>query len=623
MAILSLQGVSISYGGPSLLDRVDLTIEPRERICLVGRNGAGKSTLMKVIKGELKPDAGEIKQQQGICISRLQQDVPTGDSADVFSTVARGLGPLGQQVIDYHMALASQDTAALEKLQQEIDRQNGWDVESKINNLLTRLSLDGSRPLSKLSGGLQRRALLAQALISEPDLLLLDEPTNHLEVEAIEWLETFLLNFPSTLLFITHDRAFLKKLATRIIEIDRGKLTSWPGNYDRYLTGKEKALEEEAQQRALFDKKLSQEEAWIRQGIKARRTRNEGRVRQLQKLRQEHKARREQLGQARISAQNDNQSGKIVLQATHIDYQFHERKLIRDFNATLMRGDKVGIIGPNGVGKTTLINLLTERLQPTGGQVELGTKLTLAYFDQLRNQLDENKTVRDNVADGNETVQINGKEQHIISYLGDFLFEPSRANTPVRALSGGEKNRLLLARLFSQPSNFLILDEPTNDLDIETLEQLESLLTNYTGTVLLISHDRAFLDNVVTSTWVFEGDGQIREYIGGYEDWLRQREAPSAPEEKKAAKEKKEPDTRNHKPKVQKKLSYKDQRELDQLPERVDMLETQVHELQQQMTSPDFYKQEKSAITAAQEQIKALEQQLEAAYARWEALEDA
>ena len=621
MAILSLQGVSISYGGPSLLDHVDLTIESRERICLVGRNGAGKSTLMKVIKGELKPDAGEIKQQQGIRISRLQQEVPAGDSADVFSTVAQGLGTLGQQVIDYRTALANQDTVALERLQQEIDRQNGWDVESKINNFLTRLSLDGHQPLNTLSGGLQRRALLAQALISEPDLLLLDEPTNHLEVEAIEWLETFLLNFPATLLFITHDRTFLKKLATRIIEIDRGKLTSWPGNYDRYLAGKEKALEEEAHQRALFDKKLAQEETWIRQGIKARRTRNEGRVRRLQQLRQEYKTRREQLGQARVTAQNDNQSGKIVLQATHIDYQIHERKLIRNFNTTLTRGDKVGIIGPNGVGKTTLINLLTQRLQPTHGQVELGTKLTLAYFDQLRNQLDENKTVRDNIADGNETVQINGKEQHIISYLGDFLFEPSRANTPVRALSGGEKNRLLLAKLFSQPSNFLILDEPTNDLDIETLEQLESLLTDYTGTVLLISHDRAFLDNVVTSTWVFEDDGQIREYIGGYEDWLRQRETQSTPQEKKVTNEKKAPD--NRKPRAQKKLSYKDQRELDQLPEHVDMLETQLRERQQQMTSPDFYKQEKSAITATQEQIKVLEQELEAAYARWEALEDA
>ena len=620
MAVISIRGISVSYGGPLLLDDIEFSIEPGERVCLVGHNGAGKSTLLKLLSGALKPDAGEIKRPQEVQISRLEQEVPRNPTGDVFSAVAEGLGPAGNIAAAYRMAVNNNDMPEMERLQEEINNCDGWALEGQINTLLSRLSLDADSALSTLSGGLQRRVLLARALVNEPDLLLLDEPTNHLEVQAIEWLETFLLNFKATVLFITHDRSFLKKLATRIVEIDRGKLTSWPGDYDTYLVNKEKALEEEDRHQALFDKKLAQEETWIRQGVKARRTRNEGRVRRLQQLRKEHQARRNKIGQAKMQLHSDAISGKVVLFAEQLNYQVGGKVILKDFSTTIMRGDKIGIIGPNGVGKTTLIKLLTGQLQPDSGEVELGTKLTIAYFDQLRGQLKDDKTVRENIADGNDTLSINGRDQHVISYLNDFLFTPDRANTPVKALSGGERNRLLLARLFSKPSNFLIMDEPTNDLDIETLEKLEELLADYKGTLLLISHDREFIDNVVSSTLVFEGDGVVKDYVGGYQDWLRQRPAIASESEKLlSSAAKKTPEKQA--PKAQK-LSYKKQRELDQLPEKVEILEAEIAVIQEQMSQSDFFKQDKSLISETQQKSDELEISLEQAYARWEALED-
>ncbi len=620
MAVISIRGISVSYGGPLLLDDIEFSIEPGERVCLVGHNGAGKSTLLKLLSGALKPDAGEIKCPQEVKISRLEQEVPRNPSGDVFSAVAEGLGPAGNIAAAYRMAVNNNDMAEMERLQEEINNCDGWALEGQINTLLSRLSLDADSALSTLSGGLQRRVLLARALVNEPDLLLLDEPTNHLEVQAIEWLETFLLNFKATVLFITHDRSFLKKLATRIVEIDRGKLTSWPGDYDAYLVNKEKALAEEERHHALFDKKLAQEETWIRQGVKARRTRNEGRVRRLQQLRKEHQVRRNKIGQAKMQLHSDAISGKVVLFAEQLNYQIGGKVILKDFSTTIVRGDKIGIIGPNGVGKTTLIKLLTGQLQPDSGEVELGTKLTIAYFDQLRGQLEDDKTVRENIADGNDTLSINGRDQHVISYLNDFLFTPDRANTPVKALSGGERNRLLLARLFSKPSNFLIMDEPTNDLDIETLEKLEELLADYKGTLLLISHDREFIDNVVSSTLVFEGDGVVKDYVGGYQDWLRQRPAIGS-ESAKSSSSAVNKTLEKQEPKAQK-LSYKKQRELDQLPEKVEMLETEIAAIQEQMSQPDFFKQDKSLISETQQKSDELEKSLEQAYARWEALED-
>ena len=620
MAVISIRGISVSYGGPLLLDDIEFSIEQGERVCLVGHNGAGKSTLLKLLSGALKPDAGEIKCPQEVQISRLEQEVPRNPTGDVFSAVAEGLGPAGNVAAAYRMAVNNNDMAEMERLQEEINNCDGWALEGQINTLLSRLSLDADSALSTLSGGLQRRVLLARALVNEPDLLLLDEPTNHLEVQAIEWLETFLLNFKATVLFITHDRSFLKKLATRIVEIDRGKLTSWPGDYDTYLVNKEKALEEEERHHALFDKKLAQEETWIRQGVKARRTRNEGRVRRLQQLRKEHQARRNKIGQAKMQLHSDAISGKVVLFAEQLNYQVGGKVILKDFSTTIVRGDKIGIIGPNGVGKTTLIKLLTGQLQPDSGEVELGTKLTIAYFDQLRGQLKDDKTVRENIADGNDTLSINGRDQHVISYLNDFLFTPDRANTPVKALSGGERNRLLLARLFSKPSNFLIMDEPTNDLDIETLEKLEELLADYKGTLLLISHDREFIDNVVSSTLVFEGDGVVNDYVGGYQDWLRQRPdigSGSAKSSSSAVNKTLEKQV----PKAQK-LSYKKQRELDQLPGKVETLEAEIAAIQEQMSQSDFFKQDKSLISETQQKSDELEKSLEQAYARWEALED-
>ncbi|MDF1642953.1 MAG: ATP-binding cassette domain-containing protein [Pseudomonadales bacterium] len=625
MALLTVRGVTLSYGGPALFDNIDFNIDPGERVCLVGRNGTGKSTLMKMIHGDIKPDSGELIIPQTLKIARLEQEVPRHTNGDIFSIVAEGLGAPGGHVNAYREALASGDMDKLGALQQAIEDCDGWTLEAQINSTLSRLSLDPDIRFETLSGGLKRRVLLARSLVSEPDLLLLDEPTNHLEVDAIEWLEQFLLGYQGTVLFITHDRAFLQNVATRIVDIDRGQLRSWPGDYAKFLENREKALEEEDRQNALFDKKLAQEEVWIRQGIKARRTRNEGRVRNLEALRKERSQRRNQTGQTRMESHADSASGKIVIEAESINYRIGGKTIAKDFSTVLMRGDKIGILGPNGVGKTTLIRLLTGQLEPDSGTVKMGTQLSVAYYDQLRTELDEEKTVRDSVADGSDKLMINGRERHIISYLQDFLFDSSRANTPVKALSGGERNRLLLARLFRNPSNLLIMDEPTNDLDIETLEKLEELLSDYPGTLIIVSHDRAFIDNIATSTLVFEGNGKISSYVGGYSDWVLQRPSTtnSDSSENKNKKKLLDPVASGKKQPVKKtpRLSYKDQRELDELPKQLEELENRLELCQQKMSQADFYKQSEDEIQTTQKEFEALEQQIATCYERWEQLE--
>ncbi len=623
MALLSLRGIAVSFGGPPLLDGVDLSIERGERLCLVGRNGSGKSTLMKVLAGEITPDDGEMVRQGALRVARLTQEVPRGLTGSVYDVVAAGLGEAGALLAEYHhvsqqLALDGGDEwlRRLEQVQHRLEAAGGWELNREVETVLSRLELPADAEFSALSGGLKRRVLLAQALITKPDLLLLDEPTNHLDIDAIAWLEEFLLGFNGTLLFVTHDRTFLQRLATRIIELDRGRLTSWPGDFATYLRRKQEMLDAEAGANALFDKRLAEEEVWIRQGIKARRTRNEGRVRALEAMRRERQERRERQGTARLQLNEADRSGKLVVEAEGVSFSYDGKPVIKDLSTVIMRGDKVGIIGPNGAGKTTLLRILLGQLAPQQGVVRLGTKLEVAYFDQHRALLDEEMTVLDNVAQGSEQITVNGESRHVISYLQDFLFAPARARTPVKALSGGERNRLLLARLFTQPANVLVMDEPTNDLDMETLELLESLLVDYAGTLLVVSHDRAFLDNVVTSTLVFEGDGRIGDYVGGYADWLRQRrvEAPAAAA---AA----VPAERREKPKPKTKMGYKEQRELETLPQRIEALEAEQQALHQAMSAADFYQQDKAAIGAAQDRLAALEDELAAAYERWEMLE--
>ncbi len=630
MALLTLRGVRLSYSGPALLDGVDLQIEAGERICLVGRNGTGKSTFMKVIAGELGADEGEIVRRQGLKLSRLTQEVPRDLSGTIYEVVASGL-PQGKIVSEYHQ-LSQQlaDDLSLmkqfERVQQELETCGGWELQQQVDTILSRLQLPPEADFSALSGGMKRRVLLARALANSPDLLLLDEPTNHLDIDAIRWLEEFLLSYSGTLLFITHDRALLEKLATRIIELDRGHLTSWPGNYQTYLERKQAALDAEASQNAEFDKKLAQEEAWIRQGIKARRTRNEGRVRALEAMREEHRARRQRSGTAKIQLQESaERSGKLVMEAEDVSYSYGDKPVVAHLSTTILRGDKVGIIGPNGAGKTTLLRLLLGQLQPQQGTIKLGTKLEVAYFDQYRAQLNEEQSVLDNVSQGRSTVTINGQSRHIISYLQDFLFSPERARTPVRALSGGERNRLLLARLFTHSANILVMDEPTNDLDMETLELLEELLLDYKGTLLLVSHDRAFLNRVVTSTLVFEGDGRINDYVGGYDDWLRQRPTPppaSPPPNTTKQKATTTTEPKNTPPKKSgKKLSYKDQRELDELPARIEALEAEIAHLHETMAEPDFYQKGPQVMAETQARLESEEAALATAYERWDQLE--
>ncbi|MCF6355172.1 MAG: ATP-binding cassette domain-containing protein [Candidatus Polarisedimenticolaceae bacterium] len=622
MPILTLHNLQLSFGGPLLLDNVNLSIGRGERICLLGRNGAGKSTLMKLITRELKPDDGEMVVEKGACIVRLTQEVPEGTEGSVFDVIASGLGEVGKLVQEYHQ-ISTQlcndcSEALLEQLsrvQQKLEAADGWQVEQRVESVISRLSLDADIEFSALSGGLKRRVLLAQALVLEPDLLLLDEPTNHLDIASIEWLEEFLLSYRGSLLFITHDRTFLRHLATRILELDRGQLTDWPGDFDNFLRRKEEMLNAQEKENARFDKKLAQEEVWIRQGIKARRTRNEGRVRALKAMREEYRQRRERTGQVKMGVQSGERSGKLVVEVENVDYAWDGDPIIKGFSTTIMRGDKIGIIGPNGSGKSTLLGLLLGKLQPTSGTIKMGTKVEVAYFDQLRSALDDDKSVQDNVGGGSDKVTIDGREKHIISYLQDFLFTPERIRTPVRALSGGERNRLLLAKLFTKPCNVLVMDEPTNDLDAETLDLLEELLLGYKGTLLLVSHDRAFLNNVVTSSLVFEGEGRVNEYIGGYDDWLRQR-AAATPATTKAEK------TEAAKPKnVAKKLSYKDQRELDELPKQIEKLDAELAAIQAKMADPDFYKRDHTEVTAINEQMAKVEEQLSSAYTRWEQLE--
>ena len=624
MPLVTLQDIYLSYGQPPLIDHINLVIERGERVCLIGRNGAGKSTLLKILTGQITADDGILKRASGVKVAQLEQSVPQETEGSVFDVITQGLGIEGELAKRYHhLILALGDNPSdqvmrdLEACQAELDRVNGWDINQRVEAIISKMELDADADISSLSGGYKRRVLLARALVCDPDLLLLDEPTNHLDIDAIQWVEQFLLKWEGSLLFISHDRRFMDNLATRFIEIDRGQLAEFNCDYATYLKRKEEILEIEDKQNALFDKRLSQEEVWIRQGIKARRTRNEGRVRALEAMRREYADRRKQLGTARMNIQQAEKSGKVVAEATDISFTFagdDNTALVSNFSTLIQRGDKVGFIGRNGVGKTTLIKLLLGELNPQQGTIKTGTNLNVAYFDQYRSALDEEKTVQDNVSGGRDMLEIDGKPRHVISYLQDFLFAPERCRQPVKALSGGERNRLLLAKLFTQPSNVLVLDEPTNDLDIDTLDLLEELLINYKGTLILVSHDRAFLNNVVTSTLVFEGNGIINQYVGGYDDWLRQR----AVEQPTVA----TPVVATTKPKsTSKKLSYKDQRELDQLPEQIEGLEIQIGEITELISQPDFYKSERAEIEKTEQQLADVQQQLNQSYQRWEELD--
>jgi ABC transport system ATP-binding/permease protein len=600
MALISVRQVSMAFGGPLLLDQVNLQIERGERVCLLGRNGAGKSTLMRLIRGDLTADAGEIVRQQGLRLALLPQEVPQGLQGTTLDIVRGGL--------------ENRDSAL-----HATDEEAQWRKHQQAEKTISRMNLDPLAPFEALSAGLKRRVLLARGLVRDPDLLLLDEPTNHLDIEAIGWMEEFLLRCGGTLLFVTHDRMLLQRLATRIVELDRGLLVDWACDYATFQQRKAAALDAEADQWIQFDKKLAREEAWIRQGIKARRTRNEGRVRVLEKMREVRRARRERTGSVRLRAQEAGHSGKLVIEVEGVSYGYNrEAPVIREFSTVILRGDKVGIMGPNGSGKTTLLRILLSDLPPQEGRLRHGAHLEVAYFDQLRAQLNEDKSVLENVGDGNDTIVFNGKPRHIIGYLQDFLFSPERARSPVRTLSGGERNRLLLARLFTKPSNLLILDEPTNDLDTETLELLEELLLDYPGTVLLVSHDRAFLNNVVTSTLVLEGEGRVGEYVGGYDDWLRQRRSEPPVKVEKACTRAAKPRPRGERPQT---LSYKQRRELEALPQQIETLEAEQQHLYQALSDPAFYQQGGSAIAGAKARLEALEQELAAAYQRWETLE--
>ena len=627
MALVSLDHVSIAYGHVPLLDDASLQVEAGERVCVIGRNGTGKSTLLQILSGDQTPDSGSVWRQPDIGVARLVQDVPLSSNRPVFDVVAEGLGNLGELVAAYHHAaveVAERGTdLSLEKLgtlQHELEERDGWRLEQRVEIVLDRLDLPAEAIVDTLSGGWRRRVLLARALVAQPHLLLLDEPTNHLDIEAMSWLEEFLKTYAGAVVFVTHDRVFLQNLATRIVEMDRGKLTSWPGDYETFLRKKEEWFANEAVQNDKFDKRLAEEEVWLRQGVKARRTRNEGRVRALKAMRKERAARRTQVGNVRLQGEIGERSGQLVFEATGISKSFGEKAVVRDVSLRVMRGDRVGLIGPNGSGKTTLLRMLIGELTPDTGEVERGTNVQVAYYDQQREQLDPKRTVVDTVGDGNDTVTVNGRTQHVHGYLRDFLFPPERAYAKVKALSGGERNRLLLARLFTQPANVLVLDEPTNDLDIETLELLESYLIEWPGTLLLVSHDRAFIDHVVTSTLVFEGGGHVQEYVGGYEDWLRQRgtrvmAAKAQPE--RAARPAEPPATMV----TRKKPTYREQKELEQLPAQIEALEHEQAQLSTSIADPHFYRQPTDSITQALARLEALKNELHDAYARWEELD--
>jgi ABC transport system ATP-binding/permease protein len=657
--LITLSGLGLSYGHLPLFENANLQIEPGERICLIGRNGTGKSSLLKVIAGDVAPDAGSIWRAPGLRVSRLDQDVPAGGARTAFEEVAEGLGALGALVAEYHRVavevadrhddaqradgdaqLKLRAPGALDRLgqlQHQLEELDGWRLEQRVETVVSRLALPADRTLAELSGGWRRRTLLGKALVSQPDLMLLDEPTNHLDVEAIQWLESYLRDFPGALLFVTHDRAFLAALATRIVDLDRGTLTSWPGSYSTYL--EKKAAAEDADARALdrLDKKLAKEEAWLRQGVKARRTRNEGRVRALLALRAERAARRDAGGEVRASVEAAEGSGRIVFDAERVSKSFAGVPVVRDYTQRILRGDRIGLIGANGSGKTTLLKLLVGELEPDSGTIDRGARVQIAYFDQQRAALDPERSVADSINDGNDTVLVHGVQRHVIGYLADFLFPRERAVSPVKSLSGGERNRLMLARLFARPANVLVMDEPTNDLDIETLELLEDLLADFAGTALLVSHDRAFLDNVVTSTLAFEGEGRIVEYVGGWADYLRQRAAPTSPtrgfrlqaeEPSKQAQgpRKQVEDPRRSRPDApapaRRKLSFKEQRELEALPAQIAALEDEQRRLVQESESPDFYKSGADHIRGVLARIEQIATDLEVVLGRWLELDE-
>ncbi|MCA9402248.1 MAG: ATP-binding cassette domain-containing protein [Candidatus Omnitrophica bacterium] len=626
MALISIQEISLALGGPLLFDGISLQIEPGERVALLGRNGAGKTTLMKVMTRQLEVDEGRLIYQKGIHVTHLPQEVPAGLTGNVFDIVLSGLGPRAKIVADYHHVghrLQSDHSPALlrklDELQHQMDQNNGWEIDRQVEEIVSKMKVDPEANFEELSGGQKRRVLLAKALVLKPEVLLLDEPTNHLDIASITWLEDYLKTYPGTIFFVTHDRMFMRNLATKIVELDRGRLFSWTCDYDTFLQRKKDALEVEAAQREEFAKKLSQEEAWIRKGIKARRTRNEGRVRALEKMREEKKAQRQQVGQVRMTVQEAGRTGQRVIKAQKIRFGYGEKCLIDNFSTEIMRGDKIGLIGANGSGKTTLLNVLLGKLSPQSGTVELGSNLQVTYFDQLREQLDGDKSVIENVnPGGGDTITINGRPRHVIGYLQDFLFSPERSRTPVRVLSGGERNRLLLARLFTQTSNVLVMDEPTNDLDVETLELLEELLAEYGGTLILVSHDRAFLNNVVTSTMVMEGEGKISEYVGGYDDWISMTagnpldDAPAPPD----------PEPAPSAAPVKRPLTYEEQRELRGLPGIIEKIEARQLKLMDEMARPEFYQQDRETINQAKLKLEAIEDELLQVFTRWEELED-
>lgn len=625
MPLLTLTDISLAYGHHALLDKVNFQIDPGERACLVGRNGTGKSTLFRVICGQAQADDGEFWVQDSLKISYLEQEVPADQSGTVYEMVASGMGEVGQILADYHHALTELDDSVpgnldrLSDLQHQVDVADGWNIDQKVETVLSRLSLNADQSLSDCSGGMRRRVMLARALVSEPDLLLLDEPTNHMDISAITWLEEFLKGFNGALMFITHDRTFLRNLATRMVELDRGHLSSFPTGYDDYLVKKEELLEIETRANARFDKKLSEEEKWIRKGIKARRTRNEGRVRALKAMREERRQRREVQGRVNINMDSGDLSGKLVSDLRNVSFSYTDQPIVTDLTTRIMRGDRVGIIGPNGSGKSTLLKLLLGELEPQQGEVVRGTKLQMAYFDQHRTQLQSDKTVRENISEGSDYVLLRGRSQHVIGYLRKFLFPPDRIDSPVRILSGGERNRLMLARLFTRPANMLIMDEPTNDLDVDTLELLEDLLLEYDGTLLLVSHDRTFLDNVVSSTLVFEGEGQVNEYVGGYDDWLRQRPPESGNKPPVQSSSKASKGKRHRK---SKKLGFNQARELKALPGQIEALEKEQQKIEGQIADTDFYQQDRVEIGKTMARLKEVHEELQQAFERWEQLDN-
>ncbi|MBJ3815285.1 ABC transporter ATP-binding protein [Shimwellia pseudoproteus] len=632
MSLISMHGAWLSFSDAPLLDNTELHIEENERVCLVGRNGAGKSTLMKIINQEVPLDDGRIVYEQDLIVARLQQDPPRDVAGTVYDFVAEGVEEQAEHLKAYHdisqkvmVDPSEKNLDKMARIQEILEHQGLWQLESRINEVLVQLELEPNTPLSSLSGGWLRKAALGRALVSAPRVLLLDEPTNHLDIETIDWLETFLKSFQGSIVFISHDRSFIRNMATRIVDLDRGKLVSYPGNYDEYLLAKEEALRVEELQNAEFDRKLAQEEVWIRQGIKARRTRNEGRVRALKAMRRERGERRDVMGKAKMQVEEATRSGKIVFEIENLHYEIDGKVLVNDFSAQVMRGDKIALVGPNGCGKTTLLKLMLGQLAPTSGSVHIGTKLEVAYFDQHRAELDPDKTVMDNLAEGKQEVLVNGKPRHVLGYLQDFLFHPKRAMTPVRALSGGERNRLLLARLFLKPSNLLILDEPTNDLDVETLELLEELIDSYQGTVLLVSHDRQFVDDTVTECWIYEGDGRIASYVGGYYDARGQqasvRSLKVPPVTKSSAVVSQNQENAETAKRAASKLSYKLQRELEQLPQQLEALEDRVNTLQAQVSDAAFFNQPHEATQQVLSDMADAEKALEAAFERWEYLE--